>query len=181
MGSNLSIAEALAHLETKVAYHKEQQELHAAQEAFHAEQEVYHAEQKVIHEAEHRKAVERFESFKAASAAIGDLLVDVKPSAPPPAPPSEDVAQGKWRWLSKLMSRVIETKAPEEVFGASTLINEIHARWGAKLRHDIEPRSASATLRRWAAEGRIHLVRDGRSYHESLYTRERQPVGSGPR
>ncbi len=76
------------------------------------------------------------------------------------------------------MRRVIETKRPDEVFGASTLIAEINSRWGAKLKRGIEPRSASATLRRWAATGRIHLVRDGRSYHESLYTRQ-PPAESG--
>ena len=175
MGSNVSIAEALAQLESKIAYHKEQEGLHIAQEAHHAEREAFHAEQKGHHEVEHRKAVERYEAFKAASESIGGMLVDVKPPAPAPAPLSEDVASGGWRWLSQLMSRAIEAKGPDEVFGASTLIAEIRRRWGAKLKHGIEPRSVSATLRRWAATGRIHLVRDGRSYYESLYTR--QPRG----
>jgi len=40
-----------------------------------------------------------------------------------------------------------------------------------KLRHRIQPRSVSATLRHWAAMGQIRLVRDGRSYYESLYTK----------
>lgn len=173
MGSNVSIAEALAQLEAKIAYHQEQQALHAAQEAHHAEQQAFHAGQKGTHQAEHRKAVERYEAFKAASESIGGMLVDVKPPAPAPAPMSDDVAIGGWRWLSRLMSRVIEAKEPDEVFGASTLITEIHRRWGAKLKQGIEPRSVSATLRRWAATGRIHLVRDGRSYYESLYTRQR--------
>ncbi|MES1244715.1 MAG: hypothetical protein ABUT39_24115 [Acidobacteriota bacterium] len=173
MGSNVSIAEALAQLESKIAYHKEQEELHAAQEAHHAERQAFHAGQKASHQAEHRTAVERYEAFKAASESIGGMLVDVKPPAPAPAPLSDDIATGGWRWLSRLMSRVIETKGPDEVFGASTLIAEIHRRWGAKLKQGIEPRSVSATLRRWAATGRIHLVRDGRSYYESLYTRQR--------
>ena len=56
-------------------------------------------------------------------------------------------------------------------FGASSLIHEIQKRWGPKLRHPIQPRSVSATLRRWAAMGQIRLVRDGRSYYESLYTK----------
>ena len=133
-----------------------------------------HAEQKGVHEAGHRNAIERYEAFKAASASIGDMLVDVKPAAPPPPPPVEDVEPGDWRWLSRLLSRVIERKAADEVFGASALIKEIQQRWGPKLRHRIQPRSVSATLRRWAAMGQIHLVRDGRSYHESLYTRARR-------
>ena len=169
MGSNLSIAAALAQLEAKVAHHKAQHEHHEAQEAHHAEQQAFHAEQKVIHEAEHRKAIERYETFKAASASIGEMLVDVKPASPPP--PLEDIDVGNWRWLSKMMSLVIERKGPDEVFGATALIQEIQERWGPKLRHRIQPRSASATLRRWAAMGQIRLVRDGRSYYESLYTK----------
>ena len=174
MGSNLSIAEALAQMEAKIAHHEQQQEHHTAQEAHHAGQQAFHAEQKVVHEAEHRKAIERYEAFKAASAGIGEMLADVKPASPRPAPPAEDVPTKGWRWLSHLMSRVIEGKEPGEVFGASAIIDEIHERWGEKLKRGIEPRSASATLRRWAAMGRIRLVRDGRSYSESLYTRREE-------
>lgn len=170
MGSHLSIAEALAQMEAKIAYHKEQQELHVAQEAHHAQQQVFHAEQKVIHEAEHRKAVERYEAFKAVSADIGEMLADVKPASPPPAPPPEKVATKGWRWLSHLMSRVVEGKEPGEVFGASAVIDEIYERWGDQLKRNIEPRSVSSRLRHWAALGRLKLVRDGRSYSESLYT-----------
>ena len=166
MSSNLSVAETLAHLEAKIAHHKDQRELHA--------------EQKERHDAEHRRAVERFEAFKAASAAVGELLVDLRPSPPPPAPlPPEEVRIGGWRWVSKLMLRVMGGLAPGEVFGASRLIQEIETRWGSQLRRNIEPRSVSSTLRRWGAEGRIHLVRDGRSHHESLYTKE--PRGAGGR
>src|SRR5262245_12005826 len=119
MGSHLSIAEALAHLEAKIAHHKQQQEHHTEQEAHHARQQAFHAEQKGVHEAEHRRAVDRYEAFKAVSADVGELLADVKP-APPPAPagPPEKVATRGWRWLSHLMSRVIAGKKPGEVFGA---------------------------------------------------------------
>lgn len=164
MGSNVSIAEALAQLEAKIAHHKGQFELHAEQEALHAEQ-------RATHEAEYRNALERYESFKAVSTSIGDMLVDVKPSPPPPPPPVETIDVGNWRWLSKMMSLIIERKGPDEVFGASALIQEIQQRWGPKLRYRIQPRSVSATLRRWGSTGQIRLVRDGRSYHESLYTK----------
>ncbi|HEX5718497.1 MAG TPA: hypothetical protein VF179_20205 [Thermoanaerobaculia bacterium] len=174
MGSNLSIADALARMEAKIAHHKARHEHHAEQEAHHAGQQALHAEQKGVHEAEHRKAIERYETFKTASASVGEMLVDVdvKPAAPPDTLPVEDVDTGGARWLSRLMSRVIERKSPDAVFGASALIEEIEQRWGPKLRHRIQPRSVSATLRRWASTGQIRLVRDGRSYHESLYTKQ---------
>jgi hypothetical protein len=171
MGSNLSIADALAQMEAKIAHHKAKHEHHAAQEADHAQQQALHAEQKAAQEAEHRAAIERYEAFKAASASIGDMLVDVKSASPPSPPPLETIDVGNWRWLSKMMSLVIEPKAPDEVFGASALIQEIQQRWGPKLRHRIHPRSVSATLRRWAATGQVRVVRDGRSYYESLYTK----------
>lgn len=171
MGSNVSIAAALGRLEAKIAHHKTQHEHHAAQEEHHAQQQAFHAEKKALHDAEHRRAVERYEAFKTVSTSIGDVLVDVEAEEPPPPPPLDDIDFGEWRWLSRLMDRLIERKAPDEVFGASSLIQEIQQRWGSKLRHRIQPRSVSSTLRRWAAMGRIRLVRDGRSYHESLYTR----------
>lgn len=174
MGSNLSIADTLARMEAKIAHHKARHEHHAEQEAFHAGQQALHAEQKGVHEAEHRKAIERYETFKAASVSVGEMLVDLEPEAPPPPapPPPEEVDTGGARWLSRLMIRVIDRKSPAEVFGASALIAEIQQRWGPKLRYRIQPRSVSATLRRWAGTGQIRLVRDGRSYHESLYTKE---------
>ena len=173
MGSNLSIADTLARMEAKIAHHKTRHEHHAEQEAYHAGQQASHAEQKGVHEAEHRKAIERYEAFKAASVSVGEMLVDLEPEPPPPPapPPPEDVDTGGARWLSRLMIRVIERKSPDELFGASALIAEIQQRWGPKLRYRIQPRSVSATLRRWAGTGQIRLVRDGRSYHESLYTK----------
>ena len=167
MSSNLSVAEMLAHLQGKIAYHKEQQEMHAKQEAFHAEQ-------RAVHEAEHRKVVERFEALQAASMAAGELLVDVKPSAPRPAPAPKEVKSDGWHWLADLLERVIETKGQDEVFGATTLVDEILELWGSKLRHGIDPRSAQTTLRRWARDGRLDVVRKGRAHHEALYTKPRE-------
>ena len=174
MGSHLSIAEALAQLEAQVAHHKQQLEHHEAQEAHHARQQAFHAEQKLVHETGHRKAIERFEAFKAVSADIGPVLADVKPAAPPPAPVDGKISTRGWGWLSQLMDRVIEGKKPGEEFGASGIIDEIYERWGGQVKH-IEPRSVSSTLRRWGAAGRLRVVRDGRSYSESLYTVAEEP------
>lgn len=164
MGTNLPVAEMLARLEKKIAYHKERGEEHAQKEALHAGQ-------RAMHEEEHRKAVERFEALKAASAAAGEMIEDVKPDPPPVI--SRNVARGGWRWIAKLMALVIETKAPGEVFGATSLIREIEERWGPQLRYEIDPRSAAATLRRWALRGRLDVVRPGRAHYEGQYTKPR--------
>jgi len=170
MSSNMSVAEMLAHLQKKIAYHKEQQDAYAKQEALFAEK-------RALHEAEHRKAVERFEALSAASSAAGELLADVKPAASRFASErfaSEKVASGGWHWIAKLLERAIEPKEPGEVFGAKALIGEIQERWGSKLRHEIDLRSAQGTLRRWAMAGRIDVVRPGTSHHETLYTKPRK-------
>lgn len=166
MGSNLPVAEILARLETKIAYHKEQGEVHARQEAVHAKQ-------RALHEAEHRKALERFEALKAASAAADEMIGDVKPQAPLPAALPKALADGRGPWIARLMEMALETKLPGEVFGATSLISEIEARWGAQLRHGIDPRSAASTLRRWAAEGLLDVVSKGRAHHEGQYTKPR--------
>jgi hypothetical protein len=67
MGSKLSIDQMLAQLEAKIALHREK-------EAFHAQQEELHREQKALHVAELQVSIERFEMFRAASDAVGELL-----------------------------------------------------------------------------------------------------------
>ncbi|HET9227220.1 MAG TPA: hypothetical protein VFR31_11165, partial [Thermoanaerobaculia bacterium] len=168
--SNLPVAEMIAHLQKKAAHHKEQMETHAKQEALHAEK-------RALHEAEHRKAVERCEALQAASAAAGELLQDVRPAALHPAPARKEIKSGGWHWIADLLERAIETKAPGEVFGATSLVDEILALWGSKLKDGIDLRSAQTTLRRWARDGRLDVARKGRSKHEALYTRPRESDG----
>ena len=64
---------------------------------------------------------------------------------------------------------MLEGRPADQTFGARSITREIQERWGAKLRRRADPRSVAATLRRWAAAGRIHQVREGRAYYESLY------------
>jgi len=164
MSSNLPIAEMLARLETKIAYHKEREDLHAREEAVHAEQ-------RALHGAEHRKSVEQREALKAVSAAVGELIAGVRPVLRPAAELPEKVTRGRGHWISVLLERVIEVKAPGEAFGATSLIAEIEGLWGSQLREEIDPRSAAATLRRWADDGVLEVVRKGRSHHEGLYAK----------
>jgi hypothetical protein len=167
MGSKLSIAETLAHLETKRVYHREQHELHTKQEAFHAEQ-------KVIHESELAKVVEQLRLLRAASEAIGDVDVDIEPSVPAAPPPSEEVDTRHGKWLSRLVRRHLESKAANETFSATSVAKEVVERWGPELRRGVNARHIAVTLRRWALEGKIHRVRAGRAYHEALYSKQRQ-------
>jgi hypothetical protein len=165
MSLNLSVAEMLARLETKIAFHKEREDLHAREEAKHAEERAMHAE-------EHRQAVEQLEALKSAASSVGELIKGVAP-APKFGPLSEKAAKGRGHWIAELLDIVIDAKAPGEVFGATSLIEEIETRWGGQLRHGIDPRSAATTLRRWAADGSLDMVRKGTSHTEGLYTKPR--------
>jgi hypothetical protein len=162
MGSNLSVSQMIAQLETKIALHREKQ-------SFHAEREALHREQTALHTSEIEAAFAHLEAFRAAAVAIGEILERDKSSAPPPAEPELPADHGRKRTLSRMIARVLEGRAPDEVFGARSVTREIQERWGAKLRRRPDPRSVAATLRRWALAGRIHQVREGRAYYESLY------------
>jgi hypothetical protein len=162
MALNLSIAQMLAQLETKIAHHRERK-------AFHADQEVIHREQTAVHAAELETALSYMEAFKTASLSAEELLERDKSLVKPSAEPDAQVDLGGKRSLSRMMAKVLEGKAPDEIFGARAVTWEIQERWRAKLRRRPDPRSVAATLRRWRVAGRIHQVREGRAYYESLY------------
>lgn len=173
MTLNLSVAQMLANLETKVALHRERKD-------FHAEQEAIHREQGALHAAELDNALARLEAFRSAAEAAGELLDHAKLAAlPPPQPDLDGADLIRKRSLARMVARVVEGMPPEETFGARAVTQEILKRWGAKLRRRPDPRSVAAALRRWALAGRLHQVREGRSYYESLYRKalpEKAPV-----
>lgn len=162
MTLNLSIAQMLAKLEAKVAHHREKK-------AFHAEQEAHHRDQTAIHATALETALAHLDAFKAASLSAGELLERDESSAKPAAEAEEEMNLRGKRSLSRMVAKVLDGKAPAEVFGATAVTEEIERRWGAKLRRRPDPRSVAAALRRWAMAGRLHQVREGRAYYESLY------------
>jgi hypothetical protein len=120
MSSNLSIVQMQAQLEARVAHHRDQ-------EAFHAQQEVFHREQKALHAAELQTAIERLESFQSAAAAAGEFVA--RQNAAPAADSETDFVPRPDRGLSPLIARVLESKTPDETFGAADLAQEITRRW----------------------------------------------------
>jgi len=162
MALNLSIGQMLAKLEAKVAHHREKK-------AFHAEQEILHRDQTAIHAAALETALAHLEAFKTASLSAGELLEKDEALAKPAAEAEEEINLRAKRALSHMVAKVLEGKAADAVFGATVVTQEIEQRWGAKLRRRPDPRSVGAALRRGAAAGRLHEVREGRAYHEALY------------
>ncbi len=173
MASNLSIAQMLAELEGQITFHREQ-------EKHHADREVLHREQRALHAAGLETAQERFAAFQAAAAAAGELVDRHRATAsPPPPPPDDEVPAGKRRPVGKLVKRLVESHKPEDTFTPSDIAREINRRYGAKLRQPVNGRAVSVTLRRLAAVGRLHIIREGTAHREALYSRSRPARRAG--
>lgn len=169
MSQNLSIAQMMAQLEARVAHHEKQEALHSEQEALYRDKAAFHREQL-------EAARAHLEAFRAASVAAGELLVRDTSVATQEPEPAEDVDVRKRKALSRIMARVIEELPADAVFGAKSLTWTIRKRWGAKLRRQPDPRSVATTLRRWAQDGRIEQVREGRAHNEGLYRKRSHAV-----
>jgi len=163
MSRELSVARILTEL-------KEQIEHYRSQEAFHAEKEVFHGQQKERHAADLRVALERFATFESAADAAGELVTRAREARKQKVVVDDSIPPGK-QVLSKLIDRIVFAKDMEEAFGASDLAREIVERYGARLKRKIDVRSVAAKLRRLARNRQIHRIREGRSFHESLYRR----------
>jgi hypothetical protein len=166
MSRKLSIEKVLAQLQARIEHHRNQK-------AFHAEQETFHQQEKARHAAELKMVEERFESFQAAAESVIGLV------ASPQAPGGEaeekkiddSIPPGKGAVISRLVARVVAAKDPAEPFGASDITHEIRARYGARLKSKVDVRTVAAKLRRMAGSQLIHKTREGRAFHEALYSR----------
>lgn len=164
MSKTLSVAQMLANLEARIAFHQERR-------SFHAEKKAHHHEQLALHDAELEKTRERFEAFKAAAEAASDL------ASPPPAPegvgPQEEIARfGNRPMVSRLVARVVESQPEGEVFGARAVAAEVNRRYREVVKKPIQPRTVSVVLRRLEISGRIRQVRPGKALYEALYVRD---------
>ena len=165
MSTNLSVAQILANLEKKLAFHRDQETLHAEQEAFHREQ-------RAVHGAEIEKVAQHLEAFKAVALPAAELAT---PPAPPPLPEEPDL--GAKPLISRLVTRVVSSRPVDEAFGASHIAAEVNRRYPTKLRRPVNPRTVSVTLRRLRDTGQIHEIREGKAHHEAIYTKGSQPAG----
>ena len=106
MSLDLSIAQILIDLEAQVTQLE-------GQEAFHAQQEVFHREQRALRAGELAKIRERYETFKAAATAAGEVVRRLKvEGADDAAPPGT---------VSKMIARVIESKVAGEKLTPSAM------------------------------------------------------------
>jgi hypothetical protein len=161
MNTSLSIAQVLVDLETQIGHLE-------SQRAFHAQHEASHREQRELYAAELARVRERYDAFKSAATAAGEVVNREVASA---AQQAEADARLRISTLSKLILHVVEAKPEHETLGATSVSQEVNARFGKRLRRPLDPRTASVTLRRMEADGRIQLVEKGRAFHEAVYVR----------
>ena len=163
MSSQISIAQMLLELEAQIAHHRQQ-------EGHHAQKEVYHREQRALHAAELATAEERYAAFHAAATAAGELMERRRAATAPPSPGDEPFPDGVRRPVSRLVVRVVRSRRPEDVFGATSIAQEINQRYGPKLDRPMDGRTVSVTLRRLAKRGHLHTVQWGTAHREALYS-----------
>ena len=164
MQQDISVLRLLNELEERVAQYEKQ-------EVLHAEQEVFHREQRAVCAAELVVARERLAAFRAAAEAAGEFVARTQVRRPEVQVVEDDLPPGEPVKVSRLAARVVESKAPGETFGGSSITREINQRYGKRLRKPARVRTVATALRRMAAAGRIRQLQEGRAYHEGLYTR----------
>lgn len=162
MNPNLSVKQILTQLEAQIAQLE-------GQEALHAQQETYHREQRAACIAELARVKERYEAFRAAASGLEEI-------ARRPAPlPIQDEDSTRKLTIRKMINRVVTALPGDEPFGPAAVAKAANAHYGKKLRRPLDGRAVSVVLRRLMAEGRIHLVREGKAHHEALYAKGRKP------
>lgn len=158
MSAGLTVQEILAKLEARVAFHEEKA-------AFHGQQEEHHREQRTFHAAELEQVRQHLAAFRATSEVASELARQ----ADGPSRPAEDNDLGRRLKVSQMIARVLEGLGDEESFGATWVTAEVNRRFHDRLRRPVDPRTVSVTLRRLRDARRIHALREGKAFHESLY------------
>ena len=167
MSSKRSVAEILASLEGREAFHGER-------EAFHAGQEVHHRDQRAVHAAELEKVRQRLAAFREAAASAVEIVDQ------PVEGKVETVATVSPEVLSRLSGRLIPSRIvrsivaslpADEPFGPTLVASETNRQYAGTLRRLLDTRTISDILRRMRDEGHLHLVQGGKAFHEALYAK----------
>jgi hypothetical protein len=160
MSSELSMAAIVETLEAQIEIHRER-------EAFHAQQEAQHREQRAHHAAELATLTSNLAAFKAAVATAKELARQAV--TPPPPVPSQDL--GDSPTLTKMVKRILEIKAPGEVFGPAAITREVNQHYGKRLPKRATEKLVSIALRRMCDAGKLRMTREGQPHYETLYVK----------
>ena len=162
MSSKRSVADILASLEAREAFHEER-------ETFHAGQEIHHREERAAHAGELEKVRQRLAAFREAAASAVEI-VEQAVAEPAPAPLPVVTSKTSGRLIpSRIVRAVVATLPADEPFGPTAVARETNQRHGETLRRLLDTRTVSDILRRMRDEGRLQLVQEGKAFHEALY------------
>jgi hypothetical protein len=164
-----SLPAMIESLRRAVAFHREREAFHAQQQEHYAQQARVHGEERARHAAELEAASRHLEELGEMAQRLGEVVQQAR------AVPSEtpEVTLGRKPKLSRAVDFVLEHWPPDLPFTASSLAEEVHRRYGAVLRRDVDPRVVSSALRRRREDGRIQEVREGRPHLEAQYRKVR--------
>ena len=160
-----SLPAMIESLQRTVASHREREAFHAQQQAHHAQQEKFHGEERARHAAELEAASRHLEELREMAARLGQVVQQVRVVPPE----TEEETVGRKSNLSQALDRVLESWPPELHFTATSIAAEVHRRYGAVLRRDVDPRAIASALRRRREEGVVQEVRAGRPHLEAEY------------
>jgi hypothetical protein len=155
VSSKRSIAGVLVDLESQVAKLEKE-------ESFHAEQEAAHRKKREACTKKLALVRERYEAFRSASAAVGEVVTESAPALEEP--------EGRTSVI-RLVARLVAAKGPDERFTPSELAGELIQQFPESFRRPVGSRTISATLRRLAEQGGVRVVEEGKPYHEAVYGR----------
>jgi hypothetical protein len=163
MPPELSMAAIVERLEAQIAFHRER-------EAFHAEKENHHREQRTVHAAELETLTSSLAAYKAAvTTAMALARREVAPPPAPPPVPSQDL--GSKPTLTTMVKRIVEIKAPSDVFGTTVILQEVRQHYGNRLRGRVTKKFVSIALSRMCEAGKLRVARKGQPHHETLYAK----------
>lgn len=157
MSRGVTLAEMLADLERRVAFHREQ-------EGVHVEREMSHREERERHAAALAEVAHQLATLKAAAAGAEALL---RQAAPLPAPPAEEGEAP--HMVSRMVALVVQEWPQESSFGASSVTEEVERRFGETLREPVSVLTVGRSLLRLRRKGVLRTLRKGRPYAESLF------------
>jgi hypothetical protein len=160
VSNELSLAEMLADLERRVAFHRAQEEVHAREAAIHLGEQGRHA-------AALEQATQQLAALQTAASAAAALLREAPPL---PASVVDDVARPEEpRLLSKRVALVVQEWPADRSFGASDVAAEVERRFAGRIAKPIAASTVSTYLRRLCKAHQIRTVRPGVSYAEAVY------------
>jgi hypothetical protein len=155
-----SLAELLADLAAKLAFHQREEQRCAEQEAELRERKDFHA-------TERERVSRTYDALRTSVAAAQEIAARPVATAAP-----VDLGTRSNPKLTRMIAHVLADLPPDAQLGARSVTAAINRRFGPHLRKPAHPERVSIALRRLSEAGKLHRLRKGKPHHEALYSRQ---------